>query len=144
MAAQVELFSRLIMETKLVGVGYKSHERAARLVGTTLGPAFHPIIAEINAVALGRWYSRPTTPKRLAVLLDRPHHVAVLATIGQPWISREAVERERKDRRPDTSKVECYQFHKTSHYARHCRSKTKGGGNLPKGHQIGKKHRRGH
>jgi hypothetical protein len=38
------------MEAKLVGIGYTSHERAAMFVGTILGPAFCPIIAEINAV----------------------------------------------------------------------------------------------
>jgi hypothetical protein len=47
----VELFSRLIMEAKLVGIGYTSHEREAMFVGTILGPAFRPVIAEINAVA---------------------------------------------------------------------------------------------
>jgi hypothetical protein len=51
MAAHEELFSRLIMEAKLVGIGYTSHEREAMFVGTILGPAFRPVIAEINAVA---------------------------------------------------------------------------------------------
>jgi hypothetical protein len=42
MAAHVDLFSRLIMEAKLVGIGYTLHERAAMFVGTILGPAFRP------------------------------------------------------------------------------------------------------
>jgi hypothetical protein len=37
MAAHVELFSRLIMEAKLVGIGYTSQELAAMFVGTILG-----------------------------------------------------------------------------------------------------------
>jgi hypothetical protein len=65
MAAHVELFSRLIMEAKLVGIGYKSHERAAMFIGTILGPAFRPIIAEINAVE---------EAKRDWPLVPRPHH----------------------------------------------------------------------
>ena len=102
MAAHVELFSRLIMEAKLVGIGHTSHERAAMFVGTILGPAFRPVIAEINAVAekpsaTGRWYSQSTTPSRLAarlaLLLDRPHHGVVPS--WPQWASQGSAERPR-------------------------------------------------
>jgi hypothetical protein len=40
MEADVELFSRLIMETKLVGFQHTSHERAAMFVWTILGKPY--------------------------------------------------------------------------------------------------------
>ena len=51
MAAHVELFSRLIMDARLVGIQHTSHERASMFVGTILGQSYRPVIAEINAVA---------------------------------------------------------------------------------------------
>ena len=51
MAAHVELFSRLIMDARLVGIQHTSHERAAIFVGTILGQSYRPVIAEINALA---------------------------------------------------------------------------------------------
>jgi hypothetical protein len=87
MAAHVELFSRLIMEAKLVGIHYTDHERAAMFVGTTLGQSYLPAIAEINVVAekdaIGRWSRQSTRPSRhaarLALVRDRLHHQVVPA-----------------------------------------------------------------
>jgi hypothetical protein len=55
-----------------------------------------------------------------------------------PTSSREAAEQGRKDRRPDMSKIECYECHKTGHYARDCWSKNKGGSNQPRSGQVSK------
>ncbi|GFZ49168.1 LOW QUALITY PROTEIN: hypothetical protein JCM24511_06918 [Saitozyma sp. JCM 24511] len=153
MAAHVELFSKLIMEAKLVGIGYTSHERAAMFVGTILGPTFRPVIAEINAVeetkrdwplVLSKYNAESARRKaRPLVRSTAPRGGAVLAAAGQPRISREAAEQGRKDRRPDMSKIECYECHKMGHYARDCWSKTKGGSNQPKGGQVSKNHHRG-
>jgi hypothetical protein len=133
MAAHVELFSRLIMQAKLVGIGYTSHERAAMFVGTILGPAFRPAIAEINAVeeTKGDWpmvlskYNAESARREARPLVrsTAARGGAVLATVGEPRISREAAEHRRKDRRPDMSKIGCYGCHKTGHYARDCWSK---------------------
>ena len=153
MAAHVELFSRLIMEAKLVGIGHTSHERAAMFVGTILGPAFRPVIAEINAVEEAKrdWplvlskYNAESARRKARPLARStvPRGGAVLATVGQPRISREAAEQGRKDRRPDMSKIECYECHKIGHYARDCWSKTKGDSNQPRGGQVSKNHHRG-
>jgi hypothetical protein len=153
MVAHVELFSRLIMEAKLVGIGYTSHERAAMFVGTILGPAFRPVIAEINPVeeakrdwplVLSKYNAESARPKaRPLARSTAPRGGAVRAAVGQPRISREAAEQGRKDRRPDMSKIECYECHKTGHYARDCWSRTKGGSNRPRGGQVNKNHHRG-
>jgi hypothetical protein len=147
------LFSKLIMEAKLVGIGHTSHERAAMFVGTILGPAFRPVIAEINAVEEAKrdWplvlskYNAESARRKARPLArsTAPRSGAVLATVGQPRISREAAEQGRKDRRPDMSKVECYECHKTGHYARDCWSNTKGGSNQPRNGQVSKNHHRG-
>jgi hypothetical protein len=137
------------MEAKLVGIGYTSHERAAMFVGTILGPAFRPVIAEINAVeetrrdwplVLSKYNAESARPFARSTA---PRGGSVLATVGQPRISREATEQGSKDRRPDMSKVECYECHKTGHYARDCWSKTKGGSNQPNGNQVCKNYRHG-
>ena len=153
MAAHVELFSRLIMEAKLVGIGCTSHERAAMFVGTILGPTFRPVIAEINAVeetkrdwplVLSKYNAESARRKaRPLARSTAPRGGAVLAAVGQPRISREAAEQGRKDRRPDMSKIECYECHNTGHYARDCWSKTKGGSNQPRSGQVSKNHHRG-
>jgi hypothetical protein len=99
MAAHVELFSKLVMEAKLVGIGHTSHERAAMFVGTILGPAFRPVIVRSmpwkKPRATGRFYSQSTTPSRLAarlaLLLDRPHLGVVPS--WQLWASRGSAER---------------------------------------------------
>jgi hypothetical protein len=44
MAAHVKLFSRLIMDARLVGIQHTSHERAAMFVGTILGHSYRPVI----------------------------------------------------------------------------------------------------
>jgi hypothetical protein len=141
------------MEAKLVGIGYTSHDRAAMFVGTILGPAFRPVIAEINAVeetkcdwplVLSKYNAE--SARRKARPLARstvPRGGTVLATVGQPRISIEAAEQGRKDRRPHMSKVECYECHKTGHYARDCWAKNNGGSNQPRGGQVSKNHHRG-
>jgi hypothetical protein len=146
------------MEAKLVGIGHTSHEPAAMFVGTILGPAFRPVIAKINAVAeaKGDWplvlskYNAESARRKSRPLgrSTAPRGGAILATVGQPRISREAAEQGRKDRRPDMSKIECYECHKTGHYARDCWSKdcwskAKGGSNQPRGGQVSKNHHRG-
>jgi len=108
MAAHVELFSRLIMDARLVGIQHTSHERASMFVGTILGQSYRPVIAEINAVAekdrdwplvLSKYNAE--SARRKARPLTRstaPRGGAILATSGQPRITREAAERGRKER----------------------------------------------
>jgi hypothetical protein len=153
MAAHVELFSRLIMGAKLVGIGCTSHERAAMFVGTILGPTFRPVIAEINAVEEAKrdWplvlskYNAESARRKARPLARStvPRGGAVLAAVGQPRISRETAEQGRKDRRHDMSKIECYECHKMGHYARDCWSKAKGDSNQPRGNQVSKNHHHG-
>jgi hypothetical protein len=137
MAAHVELFSRLIMEAKLVGIGYTSHERAAMFVCKILGPPFHPVFPEINGVEdtkrdwpLGTLEVQRESARSKASPLVRstaPRGGTTLATVGQPRNSREAAEQGRENRQPIMSKVECYECHKTGHYARDCWSRNKNG-----------------
>jgi hypothetical protein len=122
-------------------------------VGTILGQSYRPVIAEINAVAekdrdwplvLSKYNAE--SARRKARPLTRstaPRGGAILATSGQPRITREAAERGRKERRIDMSKVECYECHKSGHYARDCRSKEKGGSDRQGGVRGGKGHHRG-
>jgi hypothetical protein len=148
MAAHVELFSRLIMDARLVGIQHTSHERAAMFVGTIFGQSYRPVIAEINAVdekdrdwplVLSKYNAESTRHKaRPPAPSTAPRGGAILATLGQSGITREAAERGHKQRPVDMSKVECYECHKTGHYARDCRSKGKGGSDGQGGVRSGK------
>jgi hypothetical protein len=117
MAAHVELFSRLIMEAKLVGIKYTSNERAAMFTGTIIGPTFRPVISEINAVeeAKRHWplvlskYNAESARRKARPLvrsIATPRGGAILATVSRSRISKEAAEQGRKDRWPDMSKIE--------------------------------------
>jgi hypothetical protein len=109
MAAHVELFSRLIMEAKLVGIKYTSNERAAMFTGTIIGPTFRPVISEINAVeeAKRHWplvlskYNAESARRKARPLvrsIATPRGGAILATVSRSRISKEAAEQGRKDR----------------------------------------------